>query len=299
MKKTAYCKINLTLEILGTKRDDGFHDIKSVMHKVPIGDKIEADVLCDTDTIEFFCDSNLCATEENLAYLAAKKYLGEVYNATGKKYGAKIHLEKITPSGAGLGGGSADAATVLDILQKEMCALDEKNLLKIASDLGSDVPFCLERYTSALCTGRGEICTDIHKLPDKTSIIIAKPKENINTKGIYGEYDKLFGNNYSKCKSDKMVCALQSGSFSDIAKYITNDFERICVQKLPEIGLLKEKMCNYAPFACGMSGSGSATFALFENDRDCKICYDALKNDSDATLFYFTDEDFKKMYMGE
>lgn len=299
MKKVAYCKINLTLEILGTWRSDGFHDIKSVMHKIPLGDSLDVELVENTDKIVLICDRELCAIEDNLAYRAAKKYLDAVFELTGKKYGAKIILEKITPSGAGLGGGSADAATVLDILQKQLGVLCDETLLEIASALGSDVPFCLERYKSALCTGRGEICKSIQTLPKGTSIIIAKPKESINTKGIYGEYDKKHGDDYSKCKSEGMVRALQNGNVPEISKHITNDFEEICISRLPKIGTFIEKMRRFSPYACGMSGSGSATFALFDNDRDCNACFDFLKNESDGTIFRFTSEDFEKMYKGE
>ena len=159
MKKTAYCKINLTLEILGTKRGDGFHDLKTVMHKIPLGDTIE---ICTEKSgsgrIVLACDSDVCKAEDNLAYKAAKMFMEAYFAKTGKTADVHITLNKTTPTGAGLGGGSADAATVLDMMKKELGEVSEDEILLMAQNLGSDVPFCLERYTSAYCTGRGEIC---------------------------------------------------------------------------------------------------------------------------------------------
>lgn len=300
MKKTAYCKINLTLEILGTKRDDGFHDIKTVMHKIPLGDIIG--ISCDKKgkgNITLVCDSDVCKNEDNLAYKAAKMFLEAYSQKTGESADIHINLSKITPTGAGLGGGSADAAAVLDILRKELGKVSDEETLFMAEKLGSDVPFCLERYMCAYCTGRGEICRSIDTLPKGTCIVVAKPVEGINTKGIYGEYDKAFGDNYSKTASDKMEKALSEGNLAAVTGCMTNDFESVCIPRLPEIDVIKNEMFLSGSAGCMMSGSGSAVYGLFDSTDTAKKCFESLKSNGLVEVFMFTDEDFEKMYKGE
>ena len=114
LTKKAFAKINLTLEILGTRRGDGFHDIASVMMKVPeLYDEVElvpSDSASENGKIAFTCDKDVCEPEKNLAYRAAKAYYDAVHTALA---GVSISLKKHIPSGAGLAGGSSDAAAVL------------------------------------------------------------------------------------------------------------------------------------------------------------------------------------------
>lgn len=299
MKRTAYCKINLTLEILGTRRNDGFHDLKSVMHKIPLGDEIEVFVKEGSGNVSLVCDKDVCDSCDNLAYRAAKLYLERYKENTGKSADVHILLKKITPTGAGLGGGSADAACVLDLLAEELCGVSEEETLELAKELGSDVPFCLGRYISAVCLGRGEICQSIAHLPDGVCMVVAKPVESINTKGIYGEYDKAFGDDYSKNETDKMRTALESGSLEKISRLVMNDFEYVCIPRLGEIEVIKNEMIRLGALASRMSGSGSAVFGLFDDANKCKECGDALKKLGYKDVFCFEDEDFKRMYGDE
>lgn len=299
MKKTAYCKINLTLEILGTRRADGFHDIKSIMHKIPLGDEIELYVDKASKGIVFECDSDICAPKENLAFRAAQDYLELYTKNTSLTCGVIIKLKKITPSGAGLGGGSADAACVLDMLQSLLGGVGDEELLLIAAGLGSDVVFCLDRYTCALCTGRGEICESISHLPSHVSLCVAKPYESLNTKGIYASYDGLFGEDYSKDNSDKMKYALKIKDVSLIKELVCNDFEPVCIPRLSQIVLLKQSFLqNGAEFSL-MSGSGSAVYGIFTDDLLCKKCKETLEKQGECEVFAFTSGDFEKMYKGE
>ncbi len=294
----AFCKINLTLEILGTDRPDGFHDLKTIMHKIPLGDKITLVVQEGEGNISLACDAGVCQPEENLAYKAAKAYLDLYREKFGKGFDVWIELVKITPTGAGLGGGSADAACVLDMLHQEIGGLSEKDISALAQSLGSDVPFCLKRYISAYCTGRGEICRSISTL-SPIDMIVAKPKEGINTKGIYGEYDKSFGNDYSKSLSDTMEKALESRDLKAVAGAITNDFEKVCIPRLPEIANIKNQLLSFGALCSQMSGSGSAVFGIFDSADKAKQCFKALK-DSDLTeVFLLTRSDFEKMYKSE
>ncbi len=294
MTRTAYCKINLTLEILGTNRDDGFHDLKTIMHKIPLGDKISVDVEHGNGKIKLMCDSDVCSPEENLAYKAAKAYLDKC----GGRYDITIKLAKVTPTGAGLGGGSADAACVLDMLYELVGGLPEDDVLKIAAQLGSDVPFCLDRYTSAYCTGRGEICRNIAVLPP-CHMIVAKPIESINTKGIYGEYDKAYGDDYTKAVSDSMEKALLDKDLKAVSQALINDFERVCIPRLPKIAVIKRQLVSHGALCSQMSGSGSAVFGIFDDEGKAQNCLASLKEKGLKEAFLLTNTDFEKMYNGE
>ena len=294
--KRAYCKINLTLEILGRARSDGFHDLKTVMHKIPLGDIIEVCV-CDGDgSVTLSCDKALCDTKDNLAYKAAKVYLEAYSKNTGRSACVDIKLTKITPAGAGLGGGSADAAAVLDALYECIGGVTEEEVLLLACGLGSDVPFCLERYTCAYCTGRGEVCREISRLPKGVSVVIAKPVEGINTKGIYGVYDEKFGDDYTKSRSDDMEKALLSASLSAVAGCITNDFECVCIPRLPEIETLKQHLISLGAVCSQMSGSGSAVFGLFDSEEKARSAKESLDEIGLSEVFVFFPRDFKEMY---
>ncbi len=275
MKKTAKAKINLTLEILGKNRPDGFHDIASVMHKIPFGDEICLEVT-ENGEISLECDVNLCEMTDNLAYKAAKVYLDEYKKSTAKQYGAKITLSKKTPDKAGLGGGSADAAAVLDMLNESFdWHFSSEKMHKMAESLGSDVPFCLECHTCALCEGRGEIISDIVPLSD-VFVVVAKPNESLSTKGIYAEYDEKFGDDYSKCASFKMVKALEVGNLNEICTLLTNDFQDLCTERCPEIKTLCDYLLKNGAVGAQMTGSGSAVFGLFDEFDKAKKCADKL-----------------------
>ena len=258
--KKSYAKINLTLEILGTKRGDGFHDIASVMHKVPsLFDEVTVEL---TDMGIFLeCNKDVCAPEENLAYKAAEKYIHLYKSRTGKDFGVKIDIEKNIPAGAGLAGGSGNGAAVLDALSELVGGLSENDIYEIALSLGSDVPFCLEKHTCALCTGRGELIKDIRPL-ENVEFELYFPKTPLPTKGIYGEYDKQYGDDYTKNKSVVMAELLEKGAdIDEIARLMCNDFQPICIARCPEI----EEGCRILAekgYFSQMSGSGSAVFGI-------------------------------------
>ncbi len=267
MKMKAYAKINLTLEITGKILPGGFHELKTIMHKAPIYDELEIK-LNDTGRVNFECDKQLCDTKDNLAYRAAELFLGA---AEGKgtidgNVGADIVLKKNIPHGAGLGGGSADAAAVLDGLRKLTGALEKDELYVLANLLGSDVAFCLYDGKCAYCTGRGEIITPAPELPMGVEIRITKPQESLSTKGIYAEYDEKYAKankERREFKSDKMLSALKNADIDEICKNLCNDFEPLCISRLPQIAEHKKKHLENGAKASCMSGSGSAVFALF------------------------------------
>ena len=153
MNVRAYAKVNLTLDIISA-RDDGFHSIRSVMVPVSLFDRVSVE---RAERISFDCDLPALRNDDNLCIRAAKAF----FEAAGIRGGADIRLQKHIPFPAGLGGASADAAAVIDCLSTIYGApLDFDELIRVAAEVGSDVPFCLYGKP-ALCEGRGEIITPI------------------------------------------------------------------------------------------------------------------------------------------
>lgn len=258
--KKAYAKINLTLEILGTKRNDGFHDIASVMMK--------AENLYDEITLEpkdagivIECDKEVCAPEDNLAYKAAKEYISLYESKYGKTFGVNISVKKNIPMGAGLAGGSSDAAAVIDGLGDLFGGITDAEKHHIAMSLGSDIPFCLEAHKVALCEGRGEIITDLSTL-DGVEIKFLLPKTPLFAKGIYTEYDSLYGDDYTKSNSKRMAELIrQKADIDSILSLMCNDFQPICERRCPEIADAVAELKKEGYYS-QMSGSGSAVFGI-------------------------------------
>ncbi len=258
--KRAYAKINLTLEILGTRRGDGFHDIASVMHKVPsLYDEVTVRV-ADGTSVTLVCDKDVCPPEKNLAYRAAVLYADRAKKAGHTLPGTLITLKKHIPSGAGLAGGSADAAAVLRAYDNLFGVLSEEELFATALSLGSDIPFCLATSKCALCTGRGECIEPLP--PIQAQIEVRFPETPLSTAGIYAEYDRLYAEDYTKNQSRRMAEALKRGApLEEIEACMCNDFQVLCEARCPEIAVLCRHLTDEG-YAAQMSGSGSAVFGL-------------------------------------
>src|SRR6476619_2464412 len=170
MQLWAPAKINLSFEVKG-RRPDGFHEIETLMVPISLKDRLTIEVSPGEAGIRFSCDDPLLPTgDDNLVVRAAKLFREQ----TGNDAGVEITLEKKIPHGAGLGGGSSDAGTTLmglnDLLQAGM---PQDELLKLAAELGSDVPFFIVR-SAAICRGRGELVTPV-PLQDSLRLLLLKP----------------------------------------------------------------------------------------------------------------------------
>lgn len=253
----SYGKINLMLNISG-KREDGYHNIETVMQTVSLYDLMTValkkepgiKVACDLPYIP--CDSR------NVAYKAAEIF----FDAAGIKAGADISIKKSIPVGGGMGGGSANAATVLDCLNT-LCGkpLDRQKLHELAYSLGADVPFCLERGTF-LAEGIGEKLTRLPDMP-KCHIVVCKPKASVSSKAAYQMYDDSgVGDNYD---SAAMVRALEQGDINMVAKAMGNSFEAPISAAYPEIAAVKKQLLDNGAMAAAMTGSGSVVFGLFKH----------------------------------
>jgi len=269
VKEKAFAKINLYLDVVAL-RDDGFHDIKSVMHAVSLCDNITVSVADARETKIFMTlvgNKFLPCDDKNLAVRAARLFL----ESLGKCAEVKISLEKNIPVGAGLAGGSADAAAVLRALNKlYKRPFTDKALSKIADSLGSDVPFCLFGKT-ALCEGRGEIMTPIDaKL--HLDAVVAVADEYVSTPMAYAELDKIFSSfdgSVPTCEGDKlekMLCGIKDGAIS--ADSYFNIFEAAVLPMKPGAAAIKEKLTMLGASVAQMSGSGPSVFGVFPSADD-------------------------------
>lgn len=270
IKVLAPAKINLTLDVTG-KRSDGYHNIETVMQTVDLYDEV---TITDNDSGEITISCNyegVPCDESNICYKAAKRFFD--YNKMDVK-GVHIDINKRIPTQAGLAGGSSDgAAVILGLNAMFGTMLNTKEMHEIAEKIGADVPFCLVGGTK-LCTGIG---TTIKKLPTFRceNIVIAKPNAvSVSTADAYRKVDAL---NPHPSYTNEMVKSLYSRDIFRITTTIFNDFE--LALKIPEVIDLKGKMLKLKARGVGMSGSGSAVFAVFTSSRRAKKCYEKLKEE--------------------
>ena len=274
IKENAYAKINLFLDVTG-KRDDGYHDINTVMHSVSLFDTLTVCVAPARESsvsLRVVGNDRLVTDEKNLAVAAAKLYL-ERAAITAE---VKIKLEKRIPVAAGLAGGSTDAAATLRAMNRLFDRyFTERALLKIAFELGSDIPYCLLGAT-ALCQGRGELIT---RLPDlKLHTVIAVTGEYVSTPKAYQALDGIYSDFDGSVKSvgtflfDKMIASLEKGRFAYDAVY--NVFEEASFKICKRAAALKEKMKALGAVCAAMSGSGPSIFGIFESEAAARaaIC---------------------------
>ena len=232
----AFAKLNLTLDVLG-KREDGYHNIKSIMQTISIRDDVEIDVgTGEPWTLE--CSQEGIPTDErNLAWKAAKVYCDGLKKDPN---GLTIRITKRIPSGAGMGGGSADAAAVLRALNRHYGSpLSILALAELGAQVGSDVPFCVLCGT-AMCEGRGEL---LRKLPDMPDCVFVecKPEFSVSTPELYKKIDQVAIPRHPDHMA--MESALLAGDVAKVADLIYNVFDPVVTADHLEINYIKS-ICN-------------------------------------------------------
>ena len=245
-------KINLGLRITG-KRTDGYHNIETIFYPVGLCDALEFVVEPEQNKRD-----NLTVTgiplevnpEENIVMKAVSKLRGKYLFPI-----LKIHLHKAIPHGAGLGGGSSDAACMLKSLNRHFgLAASEKEIKSMALDIGSDCPFFLDGDPS-FASGRGEILEAINPVLSGFYLLLLNPGVGINTREAY-----------QNCRPEAPAGTLLSISSLDIKdwkEHIFNDFEEYAIKKHPEIGQIKENLYKHGALYSSMSGSGSSVYGIF------------------------------------
>lgn len=243
--KRAYAKINLTLGVL-YKRTDGYHALDSVMQSIDLFDSV---------TLERARDVVVTSTGQVLPYDNTLRRAAERYRAlTGR--GAQIRVVKRIPSEAGLGGGSADAAAVLNGLQELYGEVDEATLFEIGASVGADVPFCMRGGTQR-AEGIGERLTPVSGMP--LHLLIVKPEQGVSTKKLFSLL-KL-----PRRMPDNAAClrALAEGDLAALCPLLYNALEEPAIELVPEIGRAKAALLSAGALAASMTGSGSAVFGVF------------------------------------
>lgn len=280
IEEKAFAKINLSLEVLG-KRMDGYHDILSTMASVEMHDLLKLKQIKKTNgqiniSIDvsgkyksIFDEIDL---KNNLIYKAAEKYCENCSFG----FDAKLYLEKNIPSGAGLGGGSADAAAMLRILNKMFELYSPEQLNRIASVVGADVPFCLMNGI-AICEGIGEIILPLD-VNLNYFVVIANDGIHIDTKKAYKMLDANLTKNYDIFnKKSKLIAQLNKGILDGNYQCFINDFESVVFNGHISIKDLKTFFVqNDADFSL-MSGSGSSVYGLYSELEKAQIVCEKLK----------------------
>ncbi len=261
MKLKAYAKINLSLDITG-KRDDGYHDISSVMQSVTLCDEVEV-LKNESGTISISSDSaEIPNNEENIAYKAAKLMI-DTFNLS---CGFDIFIKKNIPVAGGMAGGSTNAAAVIKAIN-EICklGLTTDELMKIGVKVGADVPFCIYQKP-ALAEGIGEKITAISGLSDDLWILLVNPNEKVSTKKIYEKIDNEVL--YNKTDNEKLACALKNNDINTAKKYMINVMQDVSQKECGKIAEIIKKIDNLGAIHSMMSGSGATCFGIFNEKPD-------------------------------
>lgn len=267
----AFAKLNLTLDVLG-KREDGYHDLKSVMQTISIRDDVEIDVgtgkpwslECSVEGIP--CD------ETNLAWKAAKMFCD---NLKIDPNGIAIRIVKRIPSGAGMGGGSADAAAVLRALNRHYNhPLSIMALAELGAQVGSDVPFCVLCGT-AMVEGRGERLRKLPDMPDCIFVVV-KPEFSVSTPELYKKIDQVAIPRHPD--NNAMEAALMAGDINKVADLVYNVFDPVVTADNLELNYIKSICNTYGSLGQQMTGSGSAVFAIMPSFEYAAVVCNMLKD---------------------
>lgn len=284
----APAKINWFLHVLGL-RDDGFHEIQSLMQKISL-----CDVLTFSPSEKLILETEApVPVEQNLVYKAAQL----LQCTCGVKTGARIKLDKHIPIGAGLGGGSSDAAAALTGL-RELWSLNisPEELYRIACRLGSDVPFFLGGPLSFV-QGRGERLSHC-RTQTAAYLLLVKPPFPVSTAWVYGEFRKSgwdtgslrLTNNSDKVDNiEFLISSVERAGFKDAAKSISNDLESVTVKSFPVIAEIKRKLVEEGAIFSLMSGSGPTVFGVFSSQEEAAEASRAFKDYWTAVAKTITD----------
>lgn len=266
----AYAKLNLTLDILG-KRKDGYHDLAMVMQSISLHDDVTVTL---TEDVGIVCHcGTLPGDDSNLAVKAAKAFFAETGIAP---HGLRIDIKKLIPMQAGMAGGSSDAAAVLHALHRLLAPdISVRELERIGASVGSDVPYCV-RGGTVLAEGRGEILTTLTAAPH-FHVVVCKPDFPISTPALFKRSDavKLIRRPDTK----GMLSAIKTGNVPDICAHVFNVFESVLAPEEQAVFSIKEKLLSLGANAAAMTGSGPTVFGLFIEMEQALHAYHCLRQD--------------------
>lgn len=257
----AYAKLNLSLDV-SAKRADGFHDMTMVMQSISLCDEL---TVSTNERGYFYASSNfrfIPSDEKNLAVKAAKVFFE---HAGMPHMGAEINIEKNIPAGAGMGGGSSDAAAVLRALNRITGkGFTAAELEEMSCEIGSDVAFCVRGGTQ-LAKGRGEILSNLPPMPD-CRILVCKPSFSISTPELFKKLDAIKLRMHPD--TDGLISALESGDCSELCRRMYNVFEDVDDRRMRTVAEIKNRLLDYGASGSIMTGTGSAVFSVYLKDAD-------------------------------
>lgn len=298
IKLPAYAKINLSLDVTG-KLENGYHTLQMIMQTISLYDEVMLEKT--QEGIEIVCDNPYIPCDErNICYRAAKEFFDKNgikallqkaddnknfsektfdikydNNETYQQYaGVRINIKKRIPAGAGLAGGSADAAAVLkglNILYGTNLKLDE--LAEIGVKCGADVPFCLYGGT-CLAEGIGEKLT---RLPSFSGVdaVVVMPEFSVSTEWVYKNYRMEDSKKHPDTRA--LIEAIKLKDIEKVARGMRNVLESVTTVKYPEINEIKKVLKKLGALGSMMSGSGPSVFGLFGNSEKARAAFNELK----------------------
>lgn len=261
LSRQARAKLNLFLRIFG-KEADGFHHLETLFARVELADTITGRRVDGKSVSLTVTGADLGPTESNLAYRAAQAVVASLR----APIGVELTLEKRIPVGAGLGGGSADAAaTLLLVNQLAGNAVPRTELLQMAARLGADVSFCLSEAPLALAWGHGERMMVLPPLPE-AHLLLLHPPVAIATAEAYRWLDA--SRTQAPRRGAVLLDSAALSGWSDVARMAGNDFESVVFGHRPEVRAGFEALARTGPLLCRMTGSGSTLFAIYRSEKE-------------------------------
>lgn len=264
----AYAKINLSLDVIGKRPEDGYHLLEMVMQEIALYDEVTLKKSSDHHITLSNSVSFLPTDHHNIAYKACA-LMKKTFDLPG---GYHIHIQKNIPVAAGLAGGSTNAAAVMrGICQLEGLVVSDQDLMTLSLQIGSDIPFCLVGGT-ALAAGIGEVITPLLSHQNYW-VVLVKPSMSVSTQGVYQalRWDQVINHP----NTTQLIKAIEKGNVYEMANHMGNVLETVTEKDHPIITTIKQQLRTYGAIVSQMSGSGPSVFGLFRREDQAKS---ALKN---------------------
>lgn len=276
-----HAKLNLFLRVLGL-RADGYHEVETILHGIEMGDEIDV-TLTDTGKVEVdmvladTVSDLLPASEQNTAWHAAQYLIDQ----GARNEGVHIKIVKRIPIGAGLGGGSGNAAGVLVALNELWkTELNREGLLGIAGRVGSDVPYCISGGT-ALATARGESLTPLPS-PETMWFVLGISHSPLLTRDVYAAWEPDPG--AEPVGSAEMTLALGGGDVAEVASLLYNDLERPALSLRPELADRKQALVDAGALGASLSGSGPTLFGIASDEEHARTIAGKVEDEFDQVV---------------
>lgn len=261
VQEKAYAKLNISLDV-GKCREDGFHEMTMVMQSISLADTVTVTLNATGKVRAKTSLPFIPGDERNLAVKAALCYLAAIGRG---EQGALIKIQKSVPVGAGMGGGSSDAAAVLRALNRLFDhPLTGSELETLSCGVGSDVAFCVAGGT-ALATGRGEKLEALPPLPD-CAFVVCKPEFSISTPELFRKLDQMPLRRHPDTAG--LLTAIREGQLTQVCRRMYNVFEDVDDRRMRTVADIKSRLLDGGALGAVMTGTGSAVFGVFPPGKE-------------------------------